>query len=80
MEFDRTERGESENLGFGNEVPPLISHVIIIFDQMELPEKDALKFYRHFEERDWHTKTGVPIKNWKHILDQWVWDIKKGNR
>lgn len=65
---------EEVNLGFGNQVPPLLFHVKIICNQMELSEDVALEFYKHFQESGWRTKTGVPIKNWKQVLDQWIWD------
>ena len=80
MEYKKSELNHKSNLGFSNEVPPLLAHVKIIFDQQELEEKEAILFFTHFQENGWQTKTGVPIKNWKHILDQWIWDLKKDRR
>jgi hypothetical protein len=76
MEFDKLKLDQIPKSGYGNIVPPLLDHVKIIFDQQELPENDAIKFYNHFQERSWQTKTGVSIKNWKQVLDGWIWDIK----
>ena len=76
MEYSKTTIEKKQKLGYGTEVPPLLDHVKIIFDQQELPEKDAIEFYCHFEERNWQTKTGVPIKNWKQVMDQWIWELK----
>lgn len=62
--------------GFGNEIPPLLDHVKIIFCQQELEEKNALEFFNHYQENGWKTKTGVQIKNWKQMMDKWIWDLK----
>ncbi len=78
MEYRNANMEKSLNLGYGTEVPPLLDHVKIIFDQQDLQEKDAIEFFDHFEERGWQTKTGVSIKNWKQVADQWIWDLKKG--
>lgn len=80
MEYKKSELNDKSNLGFSNEVPPLLTHVKIIFDQQELEEKEAILFFTYFQENGWQTKTGVPIKNWKHILDQWIWDLKTVRR
>ena len=79
MEYRNANMGEKSNLGYGTEVPPLLDHVIIVFGQQDLQDKDAIEFFDHFEERGWLTKTGVSIKNWKQVADQWIWDIKKGD-
>lgn len=78
MEYRSPEPHGKPNLGHGNEVPPLLDHVKIIFDQKELHEEDANEFYDHFQKTDWKTKTGVPIKNWKQVADNWIWNLKKG--
>lgn len=78
MEYKRTDLDEKPKVGYGSEVPPLLDHVKIIFDQQELREKDAIEFFDHFQERGWQTKTGVPIKNWKQAADNWIWDLMKG--
>ncbi|WP_192085493.1 hypothetical protein [Algoriphagus sp. Y33] len=65
-------------MGFGIDVPPLLVHVKIIFDQQDLQESDAIEFFNLFQTRGWKTKTGAPVKNWKHVLDQWIWELKKG--
>lgn len=80
MEFKKSEAVQGSNLGLSHEVPPLQDHVKIIFDQQELEEKEAIQFFNHYQENCWNTKTGVPIKNWKHILDQWIWDLKTYRR
>ena len=76
MEYRNSKRDEKPNLGYGTEVPPLLAHVKIKFDQLGLLEKDAIEFFDHYQEKEWKTKTGVPIKNWKQILDQWIWERK----
>ncbi|WP_339756839.1 hypothetical protein [Algoriphagus aquimarinus] len=80
MEFKKSYELQGSNLGFSHEVPPFLEHVKIIFDQQELEEKEAFLFFTHFQKNGWQTKTGVPIKNWKHILDQWIWDLKTVRR
>ncbi|SFU14169.1 hypothetical protein SAMN04489724_4326 [Algoriphagus locisalis] len=77
MEYRRTDLNKKTNLGYGTEVPPLLDHVKIVFDQQELGEKEAVEFFDHFEESGWKTKTGVSIKNWKQVADQWIWNLKK---
>lgn len=78
MKNDNAELDSKSNSGYGNEVPPQLDHVKIIFCHQELEEKDVIEFFNHFHENGWKTKTGVPIKNWKQILDQWIWDMKTG--
>ncbi|WP_339706978.1 hypothetical protein [Algoriphagus aquimarinus] len=80
MEFKKPDELQGSNLGFSHEVPPLLEHVKIIFDQQELEENEAFLFFTHFQKNGWQTKTRLPIKNWKHILDQWIWDLKTVRR
>lgn len=77
MGYRNANMDQKQKLGYGNEVPPLLDHVKIIFDQQDFQEKDAIEFFDHFEERGWKTKSGVPIKNWKQIVDNWIWNLKK---
>lgn len=80
MEYSKANIEKKQNLGHGNEVPPLLDHVKIIFDQQDFQEKDAIEFFDYFEEREWRTKSGVPIKNWKQVVDNWIWKLKKTNQ
>src|SRR5690606_36348265 len=68
-EYRRTDLNKKPNVGYGSEVPPHLDDVKIIFDQQELREKDAIRFFDHFQKRSWQTKTWVPIKNWKQVAD-----------
>ncbi|MBN3584573.1 hypothetical protein JYB64_19435 [Algoriphagus aestuarii] len=74
MVFSKINRKGNKKLGYGSEVPPLLLHVKIIVDQQGLQEKIANEFFNHYQAQGWKTKTGVPIKNWKQILDQWIWE------
>jgi hypothetical protein len=65
---------DKNNLGMGYQIPPLIGHVAIYFNQhsMDLPE--AKNFFQHYENMEWKTVTGRPQKNWKVLAKDWIYN------
>ncbi|EOZ95346.1 hypothetical protein A33Q_3266 [Indibacter alkaliphilus LW1] len=61
--------------GYGVGVPPDLHFVKIYFCQKGLTASRALKFYSHFEKIGWKTKTGKPVKNWKALANDWIWEF-----
>ncbi len=59
--------------GFGNCIPPTLQHLRIYFEQKGLPSLSAESFYSYCQQRNWKTKTGIPIKNWKAAANNWMW-------
>lgn len=63
-------------LGYGTEVPPHPEFVAIYFDQQQMPEEGE-RFYRHYEKLNWETVTGKPIRNWKVLAADWIFDRRQ---
>ncbi|MBT2561285.1 hypothetical protein J7E50_10625 [Pedobacter sp. ISL-68] len=59
--------------GFGKDIPPARSHVIIWFLQKGLTEQKALEFYCFYTQRFWKSQNGNTIKDWKMTAWEWVW-------
>ncbi|SKA32748.1 hypothetical protein SAMN04488128_103712 [Chitinophaga eiseniae] len=59
--------------GCGGNMPPLLAHVKIYFDQKGLPAKAAEGFYKYYKDRKWKTDKGCPILNWKVTATNWIW-------
>jgi len=64
------------NPGYGNIVPPVLTHVIIYFLQKGASTKEAESFYEHFNNADWTTLSGTPVRNWKALANEWIWDLQ----
>lgn len=62
--------------GYGQEVPPHPNFVAIYFDQKQLAP-EAERFFKHYEKLDWKTVTGKPIRNWKVIATDWIFDHRQ---
>jgi len=65
--------------GLGRQVPPVLAHVLIFFDQAGFHETEARRFYNHYESRDWSGLKGRQIRNWKTKAQEWLWEIKQRN-
>jgi hypothetical protein len=65
-----------KQLGYGTEVPPHPEFVAIYFDQQKLPAEGE-RFYRHYEKLNWETVTGKPIRNWKVLAADWIFDHRQ---
>ncbi|HXS36941.1 MAG TPA: hypothetical protein VN721_09580 [Flavipsychrobacter sp.] len=63
--------------GFGNEMPPERAHLSIYFIQKGLSEKEADFFYQQQESNSWKTKRGKPIRNWKAVAADWIWEYQQ---
>lgn len=66
----------NEQQGYGTEIPPHPSFVAIYFDQQQMPE-EAERFIKHYEKLDWETVTGKPIRNWKVLAADWIFDRRQ---
>ena len=63
--------------GHGMSVPPILPHVQIYFDQKGLSIKEAEAFYYYQNAHGWKTEAGTPIKNWKVVASNWIWDMRR---
>ncbi|MCJ8208078.1 hypothetical protein MUY27_00065 [Mucilaginibacter sp. RS28] len=63
--------------GHGNSIPPILAHVQIYFDQKGMSAKEAEAFYHYQHAHGWKTDSGTPIKNWKVVAANWIWDIQR---
>lgn len=59
--------------GFGYELPPDFTLVSIYFNQKGHQE-NADTFYQHYQQSDWKSETGSPIKNWKVAATDWIFN------
>ena len=61
---------------FGFTIPPAIVDVLIYFEQ-----KDAVEatqgFIEEQEKSGWKTKSGKPIRNWKVVAGDWIFNYKQ---
>jgi hypothetical protein len=64
--------------GFGRQVPPKRAFVSIYFAQKGLPESEAERFFSYYDNIDWKNADGNPVRNWKTLACDWIWDKKFG--
>lgn len=51
---------------------PLLSEVILYFDEKGYSEQSAKKAFEYYTNLNWHNKNGNPIINWKNsMLNNW---------
>lgn len=62
--------------GFGENIPPDRTIVAIYFDQKDLPEC-ADNFFTEQELSQWKTIKGVPIRNWKVVATEWIFNYRQ---
>ncbi len=63
--------------GHGRSVPPILLHVFIYFDQQGMTTTEAETFFHYQAAHQWKTQSGTPIKNWKTVASNWIYDIKR---
>jgi hypothetical protein len=61
--------------GLGITLPPKREFVRIYFMQKGLSQKQADFFYDHFDECLWKDSIGSPLKNWKTLACDWIWEL-----
>ncbi len=66
----------SKNL-FQHHVSPKLEEVRIYFLQKGIPAKEAEDFFSMYEYRNWKSKKGDFITNWKAIAYRWIASILK---
>lgn len=70
---DKLAAKSSNSAGFGYQIPPDFENVSIYFSQKgEL--KLAANFFKHFQCCEWRTPAGSPIRNWKVVATDWIYD------
>ena len=72
---------ESKNIskncrGFGYELPPNFEMVSIYFNQKGQSEI-ACTFFQHFQKTDWKTNSCYPIRNWKVLASDWIFEHER---
>jgi len=63
--------------GHGRSVPPILIHVIVYFDQHGIGVKEAEAFFYYQTAHNWKTQSGTPIKNWKTVAANWIFNIQR---
>lgn len=53
-------------------VPPPKDEVLQYFATIKYSEKEALKFFAHYQANGWLQGGKVPIKNWQAAADKWI--------
>jgi len=61
---------------FGFNIPPEILDVLIYFEQKGASEV-ANKFVEEQEKFGWRTRLGKPIRNWKVLASDWIFNYKQ---
>lgn len=63
------------NTPFTNHIPPRIEEVKVYFNQRGVKECEAEAFFLFYEAKNWTSKRGNYLKNWKTIAYHWIWSI-----
>lgn len=66
--------------GSGNDMPPISAHVKIYFSQKGMTEAEADAFFNEYHKRHWKSAQGTPVKNWKAMASDWIFDKKQYKR
>jgi hypothetical protein len=53
-------------------MPPAKDEVLQYFTTIKYSEKEALKFYAHYQANGWLLGGKAPIQNWQAAADKWV--------
>jgi hypothetical protein len=61
--------------GYGRDLPPSMEHVRIYFSQKGLDYKQADFFYQLNQDCNWTDHKGQPVKNWKTLACDWIWEF-----
>ncbi|WP_127127866.1 hypothetical protein [Pseudoflavitalea rhizosphaerae] len=64
-------------VGFAANMPPRVEEVRIYFSQKGIEEAEANTFFLFYEKKQWKSKTGNFLKNWKSAAYQWVVSVWK---
>lgn len=48
---------------------PSMEEVIALYTSAGLTTGDAIIFHDYYEKKDWKTKNGAPIRNWRHMAN-----------
>jgi hypothetical protein len=64
---------------FSHHLSPRIEDVKVYFSQKGIPDKEAEDFFYVYERRNWMSKTGNFIINWKGIAYRWIVSVWKAN-
>ncbi|AOM79999.1 hypothetical protein BFS30_24265 [Pedobacter steynii] len=67
---------EQLEIGLGRKVPPSRIFVTIYFIQKGLNEQQADFFYLKYELVGWCDSKGSPLRNWKTLASEWIWNLK----
>jgi hypothetical protein len=62
--------------GFGFEMPPDRELVEIYFDQKDM-EDQAGPFYNFYDDTDWRSASGTPLRNWKVLAADWIFNYRQ---
>lgn len=69
-----------QHSGLGSAMPPILKYVKIYFMQKGCSIDDAISFYRYYEEKKWTGKKGRPLRNWKTLACDWIWESTQKQR
>lgn len=58
---------------------PLLDEVLTFFSEQKYPDKEARKFYFHFEANGWKVGGKTPMKNWTAAAHNWILNTDKFN-
>lgn len=61
------------------EIPPTLEEVILFFLEQKFPEKEAKKFFNHFQSNGWKVGGKTPMKDWQAAAQNWMLNADKFN-
>lgn len=61
------------------EIPPTLDEVILYFLEQKFPEKEAKKFFNHFQSNGWKVSGKTPMQDWQAAAQNWMLNADKFN-
>ena len=59
--------------------PPTFDEVVLFFLEQKFPEKEAQKFYNHFQSNGWKVGGKTPMQDWQASARNWMLNAEKFN-
>lgn len=65
--------------GFGPDIPPMLQHVQIYFEEKGMPSIEADKFFNYYESNGWLVGGKSEMKDWKAAARNWILNRERFN-
>lgn len=76
VKYKRLAIQTDNSAGFGYQIPPAFENVTIYFSQKS-EVKFAACFFEYFQNCGWKTPSGTPLRNWKVVATDWIYEHRQ---